>query len=125
MLCMNKLVITARKRSLGQGNIFTSVCHSFCPGGGCLHPGGSASQRGLHPEGSAFRGRLHPGESTSRGSTSRAGSSSREVCIQGGSPSRGGGWLAPSHRILWMRSTNRRYVSYWNALLVTYNFCSQ
>ena len=24
---------TARKRSLGQGNIFTSVCHSFCPGG--------------------------------------------------------------------------------------------
>ena len=28
------LFITARKRSLGQGNIFTSVCHSFCPAGG-------------------------------------------------------------------------------------------
>ena len=28
-------VITARKRSLGQGNIFTRVCHSFCPGGVC------------------------------------------------------------------------------------------
>ena len=27
------LFITARKRSLGQGNIFTSVCDSFCPGG--------------------------------------------------------------------------------------------
>ena len=25
---------TARKRSLGQGNIFTSVCRSFCPPGG-------------------------------------------------------------------------------------------
>ena len=27
-------LITARKRSLGQGNIFTSVCHSFCSQGG-------------------------------------------------------------------------------------------
>ena len=33
-------VITARKRSLGQGNIFTNVCHSFCPRG----RGGSASR---------------------------------------------------------------------------------
>ena len=71
--------------NLGQGNIFTSVCHSFCPrrGGvgwvsvglptcitgqmtrvyasrgsasrGRLHPGG------LHPGGSASGGGLHPG----------------------------------------------------------------
>ena len=27
-------IFTARKRSLGQGNIFTSMCHSFCPRGG-------------------------------------------------------------------------------------------
>ena len=27
-------LITARKRSLGQGNIFTSVCHSVHRGGG-------------------------------------------------------------------------------------------
>ena len=41
----NKLFIfTALKRSLGQGNIFTSVCHSFCLGGGVMHPGGG---RGL------------------------------------------------------------------------------
>ena len=40
----------------GKGNIFTSVCHSFCPRGGgsasrwvCM--GGSASTRGLHPWG--------------------------------------------------------------------------
>ena len=29
-------IYTARKRTLGQGNIFTSVCHSFCPQGGCF-----------------------------------------------------------------------------------------
>ena len=35
------IMITARKRSLGQGNIFTSVCHSFCPGGwwACVEEG--------------------------------------------------------------------------------------
>ena len=27
------LLVTARKRSLGQGNVFTSVCQEFCPGG--------------------------------------------------------------------------------------------
>ena len=39
--------ITARKQSLGQGNVFTPVCHSVHRGGafkgrGCLHPGVSA-----------------------------------------------------------------------------------
>ena len=30
-------LVTARKRSLGQGNIFRSVCQEFCPQGGvCL-----------------------------------------------------------------------------------------
>ena len=29
------LLITARKRSLGQGNIFRSVCQEFCPRGWC------------------------------------------------------------------------------------------
>ena len=47
------MIFTARKRSLGQGNIFTSMCHSFCPQGGvCLRggvppTGGSASRRGV------------------------------------------------------------------------------
>ena len=40
------LVITARKRSLGQGNIFTPVCHSVhrgaCIVGGAWLPGGGA-----------------------------------------------------------------------------------
>ena len=32
----HKLIITARKRSLGQGNIFTPVCHSVHKGRVCL-----------------------------------------------------------------------------------------
>ena len=48
-------IVTTRKRSLGQGNVFTGICHSFCPQGG-LHPGGGLHLRGcasggLHPEG--------------------------------------------------------------------------
>ena len=41
-------LITARKRSLGQGNVFTSVCQSFCSQvcwGGGLCPGGGFCQR--------------------------------------------------------------------------------
>ena len=52
------LLITARKRSLGQGNIFTSVCQEFCSQGGSGHGGvpvsggvwswgGACSQGGL------------------------------------------------------------------------------
>ena len=42
-------IFTARKRSLGQGNIFRSVCQEFCPQGGCMvwgvhGPGGAWSQ---------------------------------------------------------------------------------
>ena len=45
-------IITARKRSLGQGNIFTPVCHSVHRGeGGCLVPGGSVPGGDLLPGG--------------------------------------------------------------------------
>ena len=60
-------IITAPKRSLGQGNVFTSVCHSVHRGSasrGGLHPGGSPSggsaSRGFALGGSASRGGLHP-----------------------------------------------------------------
>ena len=43
---MKQLFITARKRSFGQGNVFTPVC---------LFTGGSAS------EGPCLQGGLHPG----------------------------------------------------------------
>ena len=34
IICAVVFVFTARKRSLGQGNIFRSVCQEFCPRGG-------------------------------------------------------------------------------------------
>ena len=59
-----RIFVTARKRSLRQGNVLTPVCHSVhrgalpprrgLPGG--LHPG-----EGLHPEGVCIQGGLHPG----------------------------------------------------------------
>ena len=39
------IIITARKRSLGQGNVFTGVC-LFTGGRICLHGGRSASGGG-------------------------------------------------------------------------------
>ena len=40
------MIITTRKQSLGQGNIFRSVCQDFCPQGGYLVQGG-CGPRGL------------------------------------------------------------------------------
>ena len=39
-------IITGRKRSLGQGNIFRSVCQEFCPRGGMCGWGGACMARG-------------------------------------------------------------------------------
>ena len=65
------IIFTARKRSLGQGNIFTSVCQKFCPqrggacsGGGGLVLGGACSRGG---------GLLVQGGACSRGFRSRRG----------------------------------------------------
>ena len=58
------LLITARKRSLGQGNISSSVCQGFClrggvPGlSGCLVPGGGAWSRGGLVQGVVWSRRL-------------------------------------------------------------------
>ena len=41
------VLFTARKRSLGQGNIFISVCQEFCSRGGVHGPRGVCS-RGVH-----------------------------------------------------------------------------
>ena len=43
------MIFTARKRSLGQGNMFTGVCLSTggCLVGGCLLPGGACSGGGV------------------------------------------------------------------------------
>ena len=52
-----KILFAARKRSLGQGNIFTSTCKSVHGGGGGrLHPGVSAFKGVLHRGGGASGG---------------------------------------------------------------------
>ena len=72
----NYSIFTARKRSLGQGNIFIGVCQEFCsrgvvcfrgvsaPGWPCLLPGGMSAPRGCvsAPGGCLFRGGLPGGD---------------------------------------------------------------
>ena len=86
-------VVTARKRSLGQGNIFIGVCQEFCSQGGCLLPGVSV------PGG---------GGCLVQGVSARGGACSGGWCllpggVPGGDPH---GWLL------------LRYASYWNAFLL-------
>ena len=66
-------IITARKQSLRQGNIFTSVCHSFCPRreGVCIQ--GAVCLQGVCIQGGLPTAVLHPG-----------GVCLQEVCIQRG-----------------------------------------
>ena len=85
-----QLFITARKRSLGQGNIFGSASHSVRGGGGS---GRFSSREGL-PRGGGG------------GSASRRACTG--VCLQGGSTA-----PLPRNQKSWW------YASYWNACLVT------
>ena len=112
------LIITARKRSLGQGNIFTPVCHSVHRIGGvhgcwrvCMVAGGHAWLPG--------GGGVHGGGAC--------------VVAKGGMHGFGGhAWLPEGHAWLpgghaWLpgvcigynqiESMSRRYASYWNAFL--------
>ena len=96
---------TARQRNLGQGNIFTSICHSVQRGWGVLL---SSMYHRSHDQRVYLQGvTLPPGG----GSTFGGG-----VCIQGGGqtppvpPPRYTGYYG-------MRSRSWRYASYWDAFL--------
>ena len=91
-------IITASKRSLGQGNVFTSVCHSVHRGRSALG-GGVCIQGVLHQEGC-----LHSGGAASRGGMHRAGG--------GVSASSGVGQSPPPHQIL------RETVNEWAARIL-------
>ena len=54
-------LITARKRSLGQGNIFRSVCQEFCSRGGIPGLGGAWSWEGAWSGGVPGPGGAGPG----------------------------------------------------------------
>ena len=101
------VIITARKGSLGQGNVFTPVCHSLHGEGGVNsmhhrshdHWGflaqmgslsrGSLSRRCLCPEGSLSRGVSLSRVSLSRGSLPRRVSVQEGLCPGGSLPRRG------------------------------------
>ena len=70
-----QIVITTRKWSLGQGNVFASVCHSFCPWGVDFP--------------ACITGHM------ARGSASMGGSPSRGLCLQDGG---GQSWTVPKYR---------------------------
>ena len=85
-----QLIITARKWSLGQGHIFTPVCHS-------VHGGGVLPQcmLGCHPQ------TRHPLDQASPRTRYPPGPGTHPRC-----------------RACWeIRSTRGRYASYWNAIL--------
>ena len=87
-------VITAHKRSLGQGNVFTPVYHSVQGARGWLT---SAHHRSLDRGGFCIQGGLHPGILGGGVSACRA------VCLWGYVHPEGvhrGGGQTLSHRIL-------------------------
>ena len=102
---MSNIIITARKRSLGQGNIFSSVCQEFCSQGGSasVHAGIPSSQelappweqtppRADTPQEQTLPWSRHPPEQTT----------------------------LPLHSACWeIQSTSGWYAFYWNAILFT------
>ena len=113
--------VTARKRSLGQGYIFTPVCHSVHRGGlpqcmlGYHTPLGPCTPRDHAPP---FAGPCtHPSQDHAP----------QLWCTPPGPPLPGTmhtptGPCTPQRRACWeILSTCRRYASYWNAILLTYN----
>ena len=84
------LLFSARKRSLGQGNFFTHVCHSVHWGVGF-----PACITGQMTRGVCIQGVLHQGGSASRGVCKPGGICIQGFCI-GGSASRGIG-QTPKH----------------------------
>ena len=133
------IVFTARKQSLGQGNIFIGVCQEFCSQGGFLPqcmlrytppaqeqtPPGSRPPRADTPQSRRPPGSRHPpGSSTPppeqtllRGSRHTPGADtplrSRHPPEQ--TPPRAD--TPPKRRACWeIRSMRGRYASYWNAI---------
>ena len=123
------MFITARKRSLGQGNIFTPVCHSVHMGGG-EYLGRDTPWDQVSP-GTRYRyprEQVHPPRYTSRDQvhppwtryTPRPGTPPTpwdQVHPPGPStPPRPG--TPPSSACWEIRATSGRYASYWNAFLL-------
>ena len=84
------VLITARKRNLGQGNCFYT-CVSFCP------PGGGGWLPSMHHK-SHYQVGLHPGSLQTVGVCIQGGLYPGGVCIQGGLHPRGDAWDTMEYR---------------------------
>ena len=103
-------IFTARKRSFGQGNVFTPVCHSVHVGGDLLNPppqvGQTLLMQTLPRVGQTPRGLADPsgvGPTPPQMQTPRVRQTPR------------------MQTPIW--STSGRYTSYWNAYLFQDQFC--
>ena len=137
------IIFTARKRSLGQGNIITPVCHSVhrggcvlllpggvrgCSWGGCgmcgcsggMGGGGVCGCSGACVHGCSWGGGMH---GCSQGGVVACGG-----CVVAGGACMvaprgdmhgcsGGGGMCGIQQDTEIRSMSRRYASYWNAFL--------
>ena len=115
---LSSIFFTARKRSLGQGNIFSSASQEFCSRGGYL---GRYPQAGTPPRQVPPR-QVHPlGRSTHLGRyTPCSGTPPRQVQPLGRYPP---GRYPPRSSTCWeIRPTSGRYASYWNAFLFSTMF---
>ena len=123
-------IFTARKRSLGQGNIFSSVCQEFCSQGEGV-PGQVPTPGRYTPPGAGTPppGQVHPllGRYTPWAGTPSPG---RYTPLGRYTPGQVHPWAGTPYRQVhpprssacWdIRATSGRYASYWNALLLFQN----
>ena len=109
-------IITARKRSLGQGNIFIGVCQEFCSQGGSTWAGtppgqGTPPQEQTHPH--------PPGADTPQTRYTPLGT---DTLPESRHPP-GTTYTPPGTEQCWeIQSMRRRYASYWNAILFNEGF---
>ena len=110
------------KRSFGQGNIFTPVCHSFCSQGGegFSQPGGFSLPPPRHGEPPRSRHPPPPGWRTPPGMENHPppGWRTTHTHTPPGRRTTPPGWRPPHPEAdSGIRSTIGRYASYWNAFL--------
>ena len=98
-------LITARKRSLRKGNVFTYVCHSVHEGGVCHTPLGRHPPRADTP--------LHSVCGIQSPLPSACWDTPPAQCMLGYTP--------PVHAGIW--STSGQYASHWNAFLFIIKTC--
>ena len=101
---------TVRKRSLGQGNIFRSVCQEFCPQGGSTWAGTPPPGPGTPLARYTPPGQVHP---------------QTRYTPRPGTPHPTPDQVHPPNQVLcsacWeIRAPSGRYASYWNAFMLIF-----